>query len=47
MAKFQKNFWKGKKIKRKKEIKHMKKYKPKWENILKDEFIRTEELIKW
>lgn len=25
----------------------MKKYKPKWENILKDEFIRPEELIRW
>ena len=47
MAKFQKNSWKGKKIKNKKEIKHMKKYKPKGENILKDEFIRPEELIRW
>ena len=25
----------------------MKKYKPKWENILKDEFIRPEELTRW
>lgn len=47
MVKFQKSSWKGKKIKRKKEIKHMKKYKPKGENILKDEFIRPEELIRW
>lgn len=47
MGKFQKNSWKEKKIKKKKEIKHMKKYKPKGENILKDEFIRPEELIRW
>lgn len=46
MERFQVSYWKEKKIKNKK-IKHMKKYKPKWENILKDEFIRQEELTKW
>jgi hypothetical protein len=39
------NSWDDQK-KRKNEIKHMKKYKEKEAHILKDEFIREEELIK-